>query len=217
MRNALIILNCLALVILCSCAKQGEGVTLDGHGLTVGASQEARDRVVGERTAAEIALARAKAEAEIADHQKKTDASIEQTRRWGPAWRTVAIGLAIAAALTIVALSAGYGLQYAAPMAAQGVKALQVASEIRQGKRLEVTLEIGPGGYSARLRAEGYTHSELADLIHQNPALDGPRLQELQSRIGPHGMRSLARTGDLETTLALLDDLPPRGGEKQAT
>jgi len=179
-------------------------MTLNGDGLNLGASQAARDQVVRERTQAEIANATAQAQADIEDQQKRTEASIEQGRETGKVSRVALLALAMAAAIACLWIGGGHALQRATPMASQGVKALETALELRKAKRLEVRLEIGPDGYSGHLLAEGYTHNELADLIRQNPALDAPRLQQLQTRVGAHGMRALADAGELETTLALL-------------
>jgi len=202
MKRAIVIL--LLTLLVPGCAARGEGVTLNGDGLTVGASQAARDQVVRERTQAEIANTTAQTQADIEDQQKRTEASIEQGRETGKVSRVALLALAMAAAIACLWIGGGYALQRATPMASQGVKALEMALELRKAKRLEVRLEIGPDGYSGHLLAEGYTHNELADLIRQNPALDAPRLQQLQARIGPHGMRSLADAGELETALALL-------------
>ena len=185
-------------------ASRGEGITVGNGLINTGASQAARDQVVRERTQAEIANTTAQTQADIEEQQKRTEASIEQGRETGKVSRVALLALAMAAAIACLWIGGGHALQRATPMASQGVKALETALELRKAKRLEVRLEIGPGGYSGHLLAEGYTHNELADLIRQNPALDAPRLQQLQTRVGAHGMRALADTGELETTLALL-------------
>ena len=73
----MIILSFLTLLALCSCAAKGEGMTLNGDGLNLGASQAARDQVVRERTQAEIANTTAQTQADIEEQQKRTEASIE--------------------------------------------------------------------------------------------------------------------------------------------
>jgi len=186
------------------CAARGEGMTLNGDGLNVGASQEARDKVVRERTQAEIANTTAQTQADIEEQQKRTEADVEQGRETGKVLRVVLLALGMAAAMTGLWIGGGYALNAATPMAQQGVRALETALELRKVKHLEMTLQIGSGGYTGHLLARGYTQAELAELIRQNPALDAPRLQQLQARIGPHGMRSLTNAGELEETLALL-------------
>ena len=97
-----------------------------------------------------------------------------------------------------------YGGKAAAPLAAQGVEALRVQLDIRKARRLAVILEIGPGGYSAKLLTAGYDLGEIAQIVKAAPALDAPRLQEFQGRVGDRGIRALADNGELEMTLARL-------------
>ena len=116
----------------------------------------------------------------------------------------VLLALGVTSAVALLVLGAGYAGKAMTPMAAQGVEALRTALEIRKVKRLEVNLEIRPGGYSGHLLAEGYTDEEIAKIVRKAPALDAPRLQQLQTRVGPRGMRALIEAGDLDATLAML-------------
>ena len=187
-------------VVLCSgcAASKGEGVTIGP--INTGASQAARDKITEERTRSEVT----KVAAETAMKEARTQAGIEQSAEMGKIWRVVVLALGVAAAAAALWIGGGYALERATPMAAQGVAALATSLEIRKVKRLEVSLEIGPGGYVGHLLAEGYTREEIADLIRDNPALDGPRVQQLQIQAGPRGMKILAERGELETTLARL-------------
>lgn len=47
---------------------------------------------------------------------------------------------------------------------------------------------------------------QIAQIVKAAPALDAPRLQELQGRVGDRGMRLLAERGEIEETLALMPD-----------
>jgi len=202
--GCLIWLLALVLLVLMNsgCAARGEGITVGNGLINTGASQVERDRIARERTQAEIA----KVEAETVMKQAQTQAAIEQGERTGAVWRAVLLSGGIAAAIACLWISGGYALQRATPMAQQGVRALETALELRKAKSIEITMQIGPNGYVGHLLAQGYTQAELADLIRQNPALDAPRLQQLQARVGPHGMKALSEAGELETTLALLPD-----------
>jgi len=188
-------------------ASRGEGVTIGNGLINTGASQAERDKITEERTRSEIA----KVEAETAMREAKNAAAIEQGAMTGEVWRKVLLWGGLAAALAGVAIGIGYAGKQATPLAQQGVAALETALEIRKVKRLEVSLEIGDGGYSGHLLAEGYTHDELTELIHQNPALDGPKVLALQNRVGDRGLQLLADRGEIEETLALLPD--EKGGE----
>ena len=176
-------------------ASRGEGITIGNGLVNTGASQAERDRIARERTEAEIS----KVEAETAMKEAKTQAGIEQNAKTGEIWRKVLFAVGIAAAVAAVAIGIGYASKQATP-------ALETALEIRKVKRLEISLGIGPGGYNALLLAEGYEATEISDLVRQNPALDAPRVQELQNRVGDRGLRLLADRGEVEETLALLPD-----------
>lgn len=201
MKRVLIILLLALLVPGCSCAARGDGVTLGGDdGLVIGTSLAERDRIARERTQSEVA----KVAAETAMREAQTQAGIEQGAAMGKVTRPVVLALGIAAALAAVAIGLGYAGKQVTPLASQGVAALATALEIRKVKRLEISLEIGAGNYSGHLLAEGYTKDELNDLVHQNPALDGPKVLALQGRIGDRGMQLLADRGEIEETLSLL-------------
>jgi len=75
---------------------------------------------------------------------------------------------------------------------------------VKQAQRLEVILEIGPGGYSAKLLANGYDPGEITQIVQAAPALNAPRLAELQARVGDRGMQLLAERGEVEETLTSL-------------
>ena len=185
----------LAAMITGYAASKGEGITIGP--INTGASQAARDKIAEERTQSEVT----KVAAETAMREAQTQAGIEQGAEMGKIWRVVVLALGVAAAVAALWIGGGYALERATPMAAQGVKALETTLEIRKVKRLEVSLEISAGNYSGHLLAEGYTKDELADLVHQNPALDGPKVLALQGRVGERGMRLLANRGELEETL----------------
>jgi len=197
-----VILAVILLLAAGCAASRGEGITIGNGLVNTGASQAERDGIARERTEAEIA----KVEAETDMKQAKTEAGIEQNKLTGEVWRRVLLYLGVATALAGVVVGLGYAGKQATPLASQGVAALETALEIRKVKRLEVSLEVGPDGYAGHLLAEGYTRQEIADLIRQNPALDGPKVLALQSQAGPRGMRILAERGEIEETLARLPD-----------
>lgn len=179
----------------CVGAAKGEGFTLDGRGLTVGPSQETRD-----------AIARDKAAAEIQNTEAEAVARIEQGELDGERQREVLSKIALAIAVAAVVVGVGFGGKLATPLVREAVGGLEAALELRRSKRLEISLEVGPGGYSGHLLAEGYTQEELTDLVHKTPVLDGPRVQMLQGRIGDRGLRLLAERGEIEEALALLPE-----------
>ena len=196
------ILTVILLLATGCAASRGEGLTVGNGFINTGASQQARDWVVQERTQAEIA----EVEANTAMKEARTEASIKQGALTGEVWRKVLLWGGLAAAVAGVAIGFGYAGKQVTPLAEQGVEALSTALEIRKVKRLEVSLEIGAGGYSGHLLAEGYTKEELADLVHQNPALDGPKVLALQGRVGDRGLRLLADRGEIQETLALMPE-----------
>ena len=182
------------------CASRGEGLTINSKGLHVGTSLAKRDQIAQDKADVEIAQVVARTELE----RDRTAAGIERAAAMAEVTRPVILALGVAAALAVVAIGIGYAGQRAAPLAAQGVEALRVNRDIRKARRLEVILEIGPGGYSGHLLAEGYEPAEIARIVQAAPALDAPRLQELQGRVGDRGMRLLAERGEVEETLARL-------------
>jgi len=193
----LIILVILLLATTTGClgAGKGDGLTLDGRGLTVGPSQETRDEIARGKAALESAIAR-----------NESEARIEQKAKDGQAHREALKQVALALALATTVAGVGFGLKLSAPLAAEGVEGLRAALELRRSKRLEISLEVGPGGYSGHLLAEGYSQAEITDLVHHTPVLDAPRVQMLQGRVGDRGMRLLAERGEIEEALALLPD-----------
>ncbi|GEM_PF-1367258 len=196
MKRCVIILAMILLLATatgCLGAAKGEGLTLDGRGLTVGPSQETRDEIARDKAALENTLTKNESEARI--EQKAKDGTTHRE-----ALKQVALALAVAAAVTGV----GFGLKLTAPLAAEGVEGLRAALELRRSKRLEISLEVGPQGYSGHLLAEGYSQAEITDLVHQTPVLDAPRVQMLQGRVGDRGLRLLAKRGEIEETLTLL-------------
>ena len=197
MKKLIILAMILLLATATGClgAGKGEGLTLDGRGLTVGPSQETRDEIARGKAALENTIARNESEAGITQAEKDG-----LTRR--EALKQVALALAVATAV----VGLGFAGKLAAPLAGQGVEGLRAALELRQSKRLEISLEVGPGGYSGHLLAEGYTQEEITDLVHHTPVLDAPRVQMLQGRVGNHGLRLLAERGEIEETLALLPE-----------
>jgi hypothetical protein len=207
-RYTIVIMIILLATVTTGClgADKGEGMTLNAQGLNIGASQEERDRLTWERTQAEIANETARTQAEIENERARTEATIEQSRQTGKVWRVVLLALGVTSAVALLVLGAGYAGKAMTPMAAQGVEALRTALEIRKVKRLEVNLEIGPEGYSGHLLAEGYTDEEIAKIVRKAPALDAPRLQQLQARVGPRGVKALADAGELNEILARLPE-----------
>ena len=203
MKRILILLLLALLVPGCSCAARGDGVTLGGDdGLVIGTSLAKRDQIAQDKGNAEIAQLQARTVIE----QDRAAAGIEQSAEMGKVTRPVVLAVGIGLALAAVAIGGGYALQYATPMAKQGVAALETALEIRKVKRIEISLKIDEGNYSGHLLAEGYTKDELADLIRDNPALDAPRIQQLQMQAGPRGMKILANRGEIAETLALMPE-----------
>ena len=191
--------NILAMILLlatatgCLGAAKGEGLTLDGRGLTVGPSQEIRDKIANDA-----------ADAEIANDAAETAAEIEQQAKDGQTRREAMKQMALAVAVAAAVAGVGFGLKLAAPLAREAVGGLEAALALRQSKRLEISLEVGPQGYSGHLLAEGYTQAEITDLVHQTPVLDAPRVQQLQIQAGSRGMRILAERDELGETLARL-------------
>jgi len=194
----------IAVVILMAagCSSRGEGLTIDGDGLHVGTSLAKRDQIAQEKADAEIAQIEARTQIE----REAAAASIEQSAEMGKVTRPVVKVLGMALALGLLAIGIGYGGKAAAPLAAEGVAAFKAKQEARASRRLEVILEIGPGGYSARLLTAGYDPGEIAQIVKAAPALDAPRLQALQYRVGDRGLRLLAERGEIEETLALLPE-----------
>ena len=197
MKKLIILAMILLLATATGClgAGKGEGLTLDERGLHVGPSQETRD---------EIALGKAALENTIAGNE--SEARIEQKAKDGQAHREALKQVVLALALATTVAGVGFGLKLSAPLVAEGVEGLRAALELRRSKRLEISLEVGPGGYSGHLLAEGYSQAEITDLVHHTPVLDAPRVQMLQGRVGDRGMRLLAERGEIEETLALLPD-----------
>jgi len=195
MKTLIVLLLLLSTATACLGAGKGEGLTLDGRGLTVGPSQETRDEIARGKAALESAIAR-----------NESEARIEQKAKDGQAHREALKQVALALALATTVAGVGFGLKLSAPLAAEGVEGLRAALELRRSKRLEISLEVGPGGYSGHLLAEGYSQAEITDLVHHTPVLDAPRVQMLQGRVGDRGMRLLAERGEIEEALALLPD-----------
>jgi len=194
----------IAVVIMAAagCSSRGEGLTINGDGLHVGTSLAKRDQIAQDKANAEIAQIEARTQIE----REAAAASIEQSAEMGKVTRPMVKALGVALAIGLLAVGIGYGGRAAAPLAAEGVAAFKVKQEARASRRLEVILEIGPGGYSARLLTAGYDSGEIAQIVRAAPALDAPRLQALQDRVGDRGLRLLARRGEIEETLALLPD-----------
>ena len=201
-RHVIIILVMILLLTTGCAASRGEGISVGNGFINTGASQETRNQVVQERTQAEID----KVEADTAMQEAKTQAGIEQGALTGEVWRKVLLWGGLAAAVAGLAIGIGYAGKQVTPLAGQAVAALETTLEIRKVKRLEVSVEIGVDGYVGHLLAEGYTRDEIADLVHQNPALDGPKVLALQGQVGDRGMRALADRGELEETLVRLSE-----------
>ena len=196
-------LGALVVVILAAtgCASRGEGFSLGGDdGLVIGTSLSKRDQIAQDKADAELDQVRARTVIE----QDRAAAGIEQSAQMGTVTRPVVLGLGLAAALVVVAIGGGYALQTATPMAKQGVAALGLALEVRKARRLEVIMEIGPGGYSAKLLTTGYDPAEIAQIVKAAPALNAPALASLQSRVGARGVKALLANGELEAALARL-------------
>ena len=183
-------------VLFCSgcAASRGEGVTIGP--INTGASQAMRDEIAQERTEAEIYKVEAQTEMERA----RTVSGIEQGELTGDVWRKVLLWCGLALAVGGVAVGVGYAGAQVAPLAAQAVSAL----EVKRARRLEISLEVGPSGYVAHLLSEGYNHDEIAQLVRNAPALDGPRVQVLQERVGNRGMGVLLARGELDEAIAML-------------
>jgi len=192
----------LVVILATGCASRGEGLTIDSSGLNIGASLAQRDKIAEDKSNAELAQLRARTVIE----QDKAAASIEQGAELGRVMRPVVLALGIGLAIGLLAIGVGYGGLAAAPLAAEGVAALRVRQEAQATRRLEVIMEIGPGGYSAKLLTAGYDPKEIAQIVKAAPALDAPRLQQLQERVGDHGMRRLVQRGELEETLKLIQE-----------
>lgn len=189
MRKALVFL----LALCCSgClgAGSGEGLTLGGDGLNIGPSQEVRD---------EIALS--KAETDNALLKRESDTKLEQEKKDGEARRESLRRFAFVGGAVTVFVGIGFAGKLITPLAGQAVAALDTALELRRSRRMEVTVEMGPGGYRGHLLAEGYSQEEIAALVQETPALDGPRVAALQGRVGSQGMKVLDRVGELDSVL----------------
>ena len=199
---AVILALALAVLGAAGCSSRGEGLTINSKGLHVGTSLAKRDQIAQDKADAEIAQVVAQTELE----QARTAASIEQSAAMAEVTRPVVLALGVAVALAVVAIGGGYGGKVVAPLAAEGVAAMRVKQTARAARRLEVVLQIGPGGYNANLTAIGYEPEEIAQIVQAAPALDAPRLQELRGRVGDRGMRLLAERGEVEETLELLPD-----------
>jgi len=191
-----------AILAAAGCSSRGEGLTIDGDGLHVGTSLAKRDQIAQDKANAEIAQIETRTQIE----RDTAAASIERAAEMGKVTRPVVKVLGVALAIGLLAVGIGYGGKAAAPLAAEGVAAFKAKQEARASRRLEVILEIGPGGYSARLLTAGYDPGEIAQIVRAAPALDAPRLQALQDRVGNHGLRLLAERGEIEEALALLPD-----------
>ena len=193
----------LLLVVLASgCSSRGEGLTINGDGLHVGTSLAARDQIAQDKADAEIAQIAARTQSE----RDRTAAGIEQSAEFGKVTRPAILAIGLAAALVVAAIGVGYASKQATPLAAQGVEALRVRLDIRKVRSLEVILQIGPGGYNANLTAIGYEPGEIAQIISNSPALNAPRLAELQGRVGGRGMQLLANRGEIEEALLRLPE-----------
>jgi len=192
----------IAVVILVAagCSSRGEGITVDGDGLHVGTSLAKRDQIAQDKANAEIA----QIEARTVIEREAAAVSIERAIEMDKVTRLVVKAVGVALAIGLLAIGIGYGGKAAAPLAAEGVAAFKAKQEARASRRLEVILEIGPGGYSARLLTAGYDPEEIAQIVQAAPALDAPRLQALQGRVGDRGMRALVDRGELGRALALL-------------
>ena len=184
----------LALILSTGCASRGEGLTINSSGLHVGTSLVVRDQIARDKGNAEIAQILARTKLEI----DKGIASIAQSVAMSKVTRPVVLVVGIALALGVAAVGLGFGAQRAEP-------AIKATLEVRKTRRLEMIVEIGPGGYSAKLLTIGYDPKEIAVIVQATPALNAPRLAELQMRIGDRGMRALADHGQLEDTLTLLE------------
>ena len=191
-----------AILAAAGCSSRGEGLTIDGDGLHVGTSLAKRDQIAQDKANAEIAQIETRTQIE----RDTAAASIERAAEMGKVTRPVVKVLGVALAIGLLAVGIGYGGKAAASLAAEGVAALRVEQDARKARRLEVILEIGPGGYSARLLTAGYDPGEIAQIVRAAPALDAPRLQALQDRVGDRGLRVLADRGEIEEALALLPD-----------
>ena len=185
-------------ILACGCGSRGEGITLNSDGLHVGTSLSQRDRIAESKSNAELAQLRARTEIE----QDRAAASIVESEKMGTVTRPVVLAIGLGVALGVAAIGLGYGAQRAEP-------ALRTALEVKRARRLEVILEIGPGGYSAKLLTTGYDPGEVAQIVQAAPALNAPRLAELQARAGDRGVRLLAERGELETALARLPEPEP--------
>ena len=192
-----IILFLALLISGCSCsAKDGNGMTWNKDGVHFGTSLSERDRIAKEHAWAEIENEREAAAAKNERDAKNAEANREMLKN---------LGMAAAIALGVVGL--GYAGKLAAPLAAQGVAGLETALAVRKAKRFEISLDVTRGSCQAHFLAEGYSDEELARVIHNAPALNAPRIQQLQIRAGHHGMRALAEHGELEETLEQLIDV----------
>ena len=178
----------------CSCsAKDGGGWTWNKDGIHFGTSLSERDRIAKER-----------AQAEIENGRKATDAKNERDAKNAEANREMLKGLGIAAAIALGVVGMGHAGKLAAPLAAQGVAGLETALAVRKAKRFEISLDVTRDSCQAHFLAEGYSDEEIAQIVHNAPALDAPRVQQLQIRAGYHGMQALADRGELEETLVRL-------------
>lgn len=189
-----VLLTLALLSLLCtSClgAARGEGFTLNGDGVNIGPSQEARDEIAKGKAALANTLDKLEGEVAIEQGAKSKETQREAMRQ-----------LALAGAVTLGLIGIGCAGKLSTPLAAQAVAGLRTVLELRRSRRLEITLEVGPGGYKGHLLAEGYGQEELAVLVQQAPALDAPKVAALQARIGPHGMKALADADEMDSALA---------------
>ena len=177
----------------CLGAGRGEGASIGNGFITIGPSQEVRD-----------GIAQGKALVANTIEKNESEAGIEQDAEDGQAHREAVKQIALAAAVGLAVAGVGFGLKLTAPLAREAVGGLEAALELRRSKRLEISLEVGPGGYSGHLLAEGYTQAEITDLVHKTPVLDAPRVQRLQIQAGDRGMRILADRGEIEAALERL-------------
>ena len=196
-------LSALVVVILaCGCGSRGEGLTINRDGLHVGTSLSKRDQIAQDKSNAELAQLRARTEIE----QEAAAASIERAEAMGAVTRPVVFTLGLALALGVAAAGLGYGAQRAAP-------ALGMALEVRKARQFQIALDVSSDGCHASFKALGYDPKEIAEIVRASPALDAPRLAELQTRVGDRGVKALLANGELETALARLPTLRNERGD----
>lgn len=196
----------MALVVVMALVLGSQMTPTRGGGMTagpvvVGPSQEARDTVAQERTRAEIADQRAKTQTDIAIRQAQTQADLAQARLNGERLRQLALIITVALFIGGLLLASGLTARAATPALGEAVEGLRLVAEVQRGRRVEISLEVGPDSYVARLLAEGMTPEDIAALVQQAPALDAPRVLALQRRVGARGMAILARREELSATI----------------